>query len=176
MSPVKTIIEELRLSPHPEGGWYRETWRAPAGPEERAQATAIHFLLEAHQRSHWHRVDAAEIWLWHAGDPLLLSLSVADEGPVRDVRLGRPVSMRSGDASLQQVDVPLSLVDDSAMEQELVTSRLAQAIADLTGQEFTDLNARLQAVGGQVDSAAGQTDVPAPGSTAHSSPIMAAPQ
>ena len=88
MSPVKTIIEELRLSPHPEGGWFRETWRAPAEEDERAKATAIFFLLEAHQRSQWHRVDAAEIWLWHAGDPLLLSLSLDDGEPVRAVQLG----------------------------------------------------------------------------------------
>ena len=54
-------------------------------------ATAIYFLLEAHQRSHWHKVDAAEIWLWHAGDPLLLSLSTSPRGPVRDVRLGPDV-------------------------------------------------------------------------------------
>lgn len=91
MSPAKTVIEELRLSPHPEGGWFRETWRAPADDGERAQATAIHFLLEAHQRSHWHKVDAAEIWLWHAGDPLLLSLSPDESGPVRDVQLGPDV-------------------------------------------------------------------------------------
>jgi predicted cupin superfamily sugar epimerase len=88
VSPVKTIIEELRLSPHPEGGWFRETWRAPAEDGERSAATTIFFLLEAHQRSHWHRVDASEVWLWHAGDPLLLSLSVADEGPVRELRMG----------------------------------------------------------------------------------------
>ena len=88
MSPVKTIIEELRLSPHPEGGWFRETWRAPAEEDERAKATAIFFLLEAHQRSQWHRVDAAEIWLWHAGDPLLLSLSLDNGEPVRAVQLG----------------------------------------------------------------------------------------
>ena len=88
MSPVKTIIEELRLSPHPEGGWFRETWRAPAEERERARATAIFFLLEAHQRSQWHRVDAAEIWLWHAGDPLLLSLSLDNGEPVRAVQLG----------------------------------------------------------------------------------------
>ena len=91
MSPAKTVIEELRLSPHPEGGWFRETWRALADDGERAQATAIHFLLEAHQRSHWHKVDAAEIWLWHAGDPLLLSLSPDESGPVRDVQLGPDV-------------------------------------------------------------------------------------
>ncbi|HEY6817302.1 MAG TPA: cupin domain-containing protein [Croceibacterium sp.] len=91
MSPAKTLIEELRLSPHPEGGWFRETWRAPAEDGERGFATAIYFLLEAHQRSHWHKVDAAEIWLWHAGDPLLLSLSTSPKGPVRDVRLGPDV-------------------------------------------------------------------------------------
>jgi predicted cupin superfamily sugar epimerase len=91
VSPVKTVIEELRLSPHPEGGWFRETWRAPAADRERAQATAILFLLEAHQRSHWHKVDAAEVWLWHAGDPLLLSLSLDDTGPAREIRLGPDV-------------------------------------------------------------------------------------
>ena len=88
MREAKALIEALRLVPHPEGGWYRETWRAAAPDGERAGATAILFLLEAHQRSHWHRVDAAEIWLWHAGDPLLLSLAAGDEGPVREVRLG----------------------------------------------------------------------------------------
>jgi len=91
MNEAKAVIEALRLSPHPEGGWYRETWRAAAEGGERACATAIHFLLEAHQRSHWHRVDAAEIWLWHAGDPLLLSLATDDEGPVREMQLGPDV-------------------------------------------------------------------------------------
>ena len=64
MRTAKTLIEELRLSPHPEGGWYREVWRAPAEEGERSQASAIYFLLEGHQQSHWHKVDAAEIWLW----------------------------------------------------------------------------------------------------------------
>jgi uncharacterized protein len=91
MSPAKTLIEELRLSPHPEGGWFRETWRAPAEEGERALATSIYFLLESHQRSHWHKVDAAEVWLWHGGDPLMLSLSTSPKGPVRDVRLGNDV-------------------------------------------------------------------------------------
>ena len=91
MREAKALIEALRLVPHPEGGWYRETWRAPAAEGERAGATAILFLLEAHQRSHWHRVDATEVWLWHAGDPLLLSLAVGDEGPLREVRLGPDV-------------------------------------------------------------------------------------
>ena len=88
---VKRIIETLKLSPHPEGGWYRELWRAGAAQGERAAATSIHFLLEAHQRSQWHTVDATEIWLWHAGDPLMLSIAPDDAGPVQDMRLGPAV-------------------------------------------------------------------------------------
>jgi predicted cupin superfamily sugar epimerase len=91
MRTAKTLIEELRLSPHPEGGWDREAWRAPAEHGERERASAIYFLLEAHQHSHWHKVDAAEIWLWHAGDPLLLSLAVSPKGPVHEARLGPDV-------------------------------------------------------------------------------------
>jgi predicted cupin superfamily sugar epimerase len=91
MSSARLLIEELRLSPHPEGGWFRETWRAPEEDGERASATAIYFLLEAHQQSHWHKVDAAEVWAWHAGDPLLLLHSVSPKGPVREVRLGPDV-------------------------------------------------------------------------------------
>lgn len=68
------IIQQLRLAPHPEGGHYRETLRLPAGPEGRSPMTAILFLLEAGERSHWHRVDAAELWLWHAGAPLTLRI------------------------------------------------------------------------------------------------------
>lgn len=72
---AREIIDMLGLQPHPEGGWYRETWRAGAAPGERAAGTAIYYLLEADQFSHWHRVDAAEIWLWHAGAPLALTMS-----------------------------------------------------------------------------------------------------
>ena len=88
MDDAKAIIERLTLAPHPEGGWYRETWRAEARPGERAGATAILFLLEAGQRSHWHRVDAAELWLWHTGAPLRLLTAPGDTGPVEEVRLG----------------------------------------------------------------------------------------
>jgi predicted cupin superfamily sugar epimerase len=70
---VEDIRAALALAPHPEGGWYRETWRdAPADPAARGAATAILFLLAAGETSAWHRVDAAEIWLWHAGAPLEL--------------------------------------------------------------------------------------------------------
>jgi predicted cupin superfamily sugar epimerase len=72
------LVAALGLAPHPEGGWYKETWRADAGPGDRAAGTAILFLLEAGQRSHWHKVDAVEHWFWHAGAPLILS--IAPEG------------------------------------------------------------------------------------------------
>lgn len=88
---ARALIDRLALQPHPEGGWYRETWRADAEPGARAGATAIHFLLEQGQRSHWHRVDAAEIWLWHAGSALLLSTAPGDDGPVEALRLGGDV-------------------------------------------------------------------------------------
>lgn len=84
------IIARLGLAPHPEGGWYRQTW---AGPEVagRASGTAILFLLKAGERSHWHRVDAAEIWHFHAGAPLILSLANTAAGPARELRLGPDV-------------------------------------------------------------------------------------
>jgi predicted cupin superfamily sugar epimerase len=88
MSDAKALIDRLGLIPHPEGGWYKETWRAPAAEGERAGATAIHFLLEQGQRSHWHRVDATEIWLWHGGSPLRLLTAPGDAGPVEERRLG----------------------------------------------------------------------------------------
>lgn len=72
MTP-EALIDKLGLVPHPEGGHYAETYRA-AG-DGRAPVTAIYFLLQAGERSHWHRVDASEIWLWHAGAPLTLRLS-----------------------------------------------------------------------------------------------------
>ena len=85
------LIQRLHLQRHPEGGWYRETWRADAAPGARASGTAIHFLLEAGERSHWHKVDATEIWLWHAGSALQLSTAPDDGGPVASVRLGGDV-------------------------------------------------------------------------------------
>jgi predicted cupin superfamily sugar epimerase len=91
MSTASEIIERLELQPHPEGGWYRETWRAPAIENFRSAATAIHFLLERGQRSHWHRIDAAETWLFHAGDPLRLSQAKGDSGPITSLILGNEV-------------------------------------------------------------------------------------
>ena len=79
---AQDIIDHLQLQRHPEGGWFRETWRADN--EGRATGTCIYFLLAKEERSHWHRVDATEIWLYHAGDPLTLSLSATEEGPAKD--------------------------------------------------------------------------------------------
>lgn len=81
------IISHLGLEPHPEGGWYRQTWiETPA--EGRPAGTAIYYLLERGQRSHWHRVDATEIWHFYAGDPLVLSISATKSGPAQEIRLG----------------------------------------------------------------------------------------
>jgi len=74
VSDASALITRHGLAPHPEGGWYRETWRAAAGPGERSPGTAILFLLEQGQRSHWHRVDADELWFWHAGAALDLRI------------------------------------------------------------------------------------------------------
>jgi predicted cupin superfamily sugar epimerase len=89
---AEQLIEALGLAPHPEGGWYRETWRADAGEGERAAASAVLYVIEPGQRSHWNRVDAHEIWLWHGGDPVDISIAASEAGPVRTVRLGGRVT------------------------------------------------------------------------------------
>ena len=84
---VAEIIVRLDLRPHPEGGHYRETFRDPrTDADGRAHSTAIHFLLARGERSHWHRIDAVEIWHYYAGSPL--TLQIADAGGRRSVRLG----------------------------------------------------------------------------------------
>jgi uncharacterized protein len=84
---VDAIIDLLGLRPHPEGGWYAETWRDDGGDGGRGAGSAIYYLLAAGQRSHWHRVDATEIWHHYAGAPLVLSVHAAD-APARDIVLG----------------------------------------------------------------------------------------
>ena len=83
VTEAETVITRLALAPHPEGGWFRETWRAaPSVADGRGAGTAILYLLEAGQRSHWHRIDATELWLFQAGAPLTLFT------PARATRLG----------------------------------------------------------------------------------------
>lgn len=97
------VIEKLQLEPHPEGGWYRETWRGPENGSGRAVGTAILFLLESHQSSHWHRVDAHELWLWQAGDPLRLLTCEDAASEVGEVLLGP--DLNAGQQLQRVVDV-----------------------------------------------------------------------
>jgi predicted cupin superfamily sugar epimerase len=69
------IISLLNLTPHPEGGYFRETFRDPTTVNGRSCSTAIYFLLKEGQASHWHRVDAVEVWHWYAGAPLELGIA-----------------------------------------------------------------------------------------------------
>jgi uncharacterized protein len=85
---AEDAIAHFALAPHPEGGWYRETWVAPAREGTRPSGTAILFLLKAGERSHWHRVDATEIWHFHAGAPLVLRMAAHAEGPAQEMILG----------------------------------------------------------------------------------------
>ena len=87
MTVRPALAEQLDLQAHPEGGWFRETWRSPVsfrppgytGP--RSAATAIYFLLHPGERSRWHVVRSDELWLWHDGGPLALQLGGAGDEP-----------------------------------------------------------------------------------------------
>jgi predicted cupin superfamily sugar epimerase len=81
------VIRHLGLIPHPEGGHYREIHREFAADGGRGAVTAIYYLLRAKEKSHWHRVDATELWHFHAGAPLALCLSV-DGRAIATHRLG----------------------------------------------------------------------------------------
>jgi len=88
MTTTKTaeeVIAQLGLKPHPEGGYFRETFRDAGTHQGRAHSTAILYLLRAGEVSRWHRVDAAELWHWHGGAPLLLEVK---HGAVFVPRLG----------------------------------------------------------------------------------------
>ena len=98
------IIDALHLRPHPEGGWYGETWRAlPVGPGQRPTGSAIYFLLRAGETSGWHRVDATEIWLFHAGAPLELRTASSDGSSTVAVGV---LGVDLGAGQLPQIVVP----------------------------------------------------------------------
>ena len=80
------VIRLLELEPHPEGGHYRETFRDTRTINGRSASTAIYYLLARGERSHWHRIDANEIWHYYAGAPL--ALSIADDAGTAVIRLG----------------------------------------------------------------------------------------
>jgi hypothetical protein len=102
MTSADEVIEVLGLRPHPEGGWYAETWRAPADPGERPASSAILYLLRSGERSHWHRVDADEIWQLSAGDALEVAIARDEASAVERHRLG--ADFAAGD--VPQVVVP----------------------------------------------------------------------
>ncbi len=96
------IIAALGLKPHPEGGWFTETFRDPAKDTfGRSRSTAIYYLLKAGEASHWHRVDAVEIWFFHAGAPLELGIGR------ETVRLG---------ADLQAAERPQAVVPEGVWQ------------------------------------------------------------
>ena len=87
MTSRPILVEQLDLSPHPEGGWYRQTWQAAASfvpdgyPGPRHAATAIYFVLHPGEESRWHVVRSDELWLWHSGGPLELRFGGHGEVP-----------------------------------------------------------------------------------------------
>jgi uncharacterized protein len=101
MTPRPPLAEQLDLWPHPEGGWFRETWRSPVSfsPEgysgPRRAATAIYFLLHPGERSRWHVVRSDELWFWHSGGPLDLRMGGAGNEPsaASSVLLGGDLSV-----------------------------------------------------------------------------------
>src|SRR5712675_1326807 len=106
MPSANDIIARLELRPHPEGGYYRETFRdTRADPTGRSSSTAIYYLLARGERSHWHRIDAIEVWHYYAGSPL--TLQIADSGGTRSVRLG---------ADLAAGEIPQAIVSAQAWQ------------------------------------------------------------
>ena len=93
------LIRALELGPHPEGGHYRENFRDPDPPGGRGAATAIYYLFRAGERSHWHRVDAVEVWRFLAGDALALGVSI--DGKSRTIH-----ALGNGPDERGQITVP----------------------------------------------------------------------
>jgi predicted cupin superfamily sugar epimerase len=94
------IIEALRLLPHPEGGYFKETWRDVPEGGGRGSGTAIYYLLRHGEVSRWHRVDAAEIWHFYGGSPL--ELRIRDGGVATEAVLGNDLAR----GELPQLVVP----------------------------------------------------------------------
>ena len=84
------VIRLLGLKPHPEGGYFRETFRDPETRNGRARSTAIYYLLKEGEVSRWHRIDAVEVWHWYAGAPL--ELKIHDGTGLRFFTLGSAVT------------------------------------------------------------------------------------
>ena len=82
------IIKFLQLQPHPEGGWYKQTWKSEDTLSGRASGTSIYFLLKAGEISHWHKIDSVEIWHYYDGSPLILRIANEDNTEIATKILG----------------------------------------------------------------------------------------
>jgi predicted cupin superfamily sugar epimerase len=125
------VIGLLELKPHPEGGHYRETFRDSRSIEGRAASTAIYFLLGRGERSHWHRIDAVEVWHYYAGAPL--ALRIAQDGKPSAVRLGPDLA--SGERPQAVVPVGAWQAAESLGDWTLVGCTVAPGFA-FTGFEM----------------------------------------
>ncbi|WP_231330574.1 cupin domain-containing protein [Actinomadura graeca] len=133
----------LDLLPHPEGGWFRETWRSdvrftPGGyPGERSSATGIYFLLPPGEESMWHAVRSAEMWLWHRGGPLSLLLAGDGDHPAdvpETITLGPDVE--SGQSPQAVVPAGFWQAARPAAGEEVLVSCVVSP-----GFDFTDFRA-----------------------------------
>jgi predicted cupin superfamily sugar epimerase len=112
---VRQLIARLGLEPHPEGGHFREVYRHRHDRgDKRGHVTSIYYLLEAGQVSHWHRIDAVELWHFHAGAPL--ELTVVEEG-------GAPIRYRLG-IDLDADEQPQATVPPKAWAERPIAGRL----------------------------------------------------
>jgi uncharacterized protein len=102
VSEAAAIVEALGMRAHPEGGWYAETWRASAAAGGRPTGSAILYLLATGDRSHWHRLDADEVWQYSGGDPLELRVWADGRPTITSYHLGPDVT----DGSVVQTVVP----------------------------------------------------------------------
>ena len=103
MMTAEKIVRLLDLAPHPEGGWFRESFRDVPGPDGRARSTAIYYLLAEGARSHWHRVtDAVEVWHCYAGAALDLDIAPYEGGRAQRIVLGGDLGL----GELPQAVVP----------------------------------------------------------------------
>ncbi len=89
MPSAAEVIRLLELRPHPEGGHFRQTFRdARTLDDGRPASTAIYFLLARGERSHWHKIDAVEVWHYYSGAPIVLEIAATAQGPIERVTLG----------------------------------------------------------------------------------------
>ena len=91
MTDPQTLIKTLGMTPHPEGGWHLDTWQPEWTGGTRPGISAIYYLLEEGQSSHWHRIDCDETWYFHAGAPLLCQTAASEGDTPRDHWLGLDV-------------------------------------------------------------------------------------